>query len=45
MTVDLSCYKWYQSQTSGGVLARMLTPKGVDYEISHRLERGMKHSL
>ena len=43
--VGLDCYKWYQSQTSGGVLARTLAPKGVDLEIPHRLERGTKHSL
>ena len=28
LAVGLGCYKWYQSQTSGGVPARTLGPKG-----------------
>ena len=33
------------AQTSGGVPAKSLAPKRVDYEISRLLEREMKHSL
>ena len=29
LAVGLSCYKWYQSQTRGDVLARRLNPEGV----------------
>ena len=35
---EFDCYKWYQSQTPGGVPARTLTP-GVDCEIPRWLER------
>ena len=31
LVVGLSCYKWYQSQTPGGVPARMLSSEGGGY--------------
>ena len=31
LMVDLSCYKWYQSQTSGGVPVRTLNLEGGGY--------------
>ena len=36
LAVGLGCYKWYYSQTPGGVSVRKLAPKGVDCEIPHR---------
>ena len=40
LAVGLGCYKWYQSQTQGGVPARTLSPEGgVDFKIPRRLER------
>ena len=41
LVVALGRYKWYQSQTLGGVSARTLGSQGVDCEIPHRLEWGM----
>ena len=38
--MGLAYYKWYQSQTLGGIPTRTLGLKGgVDCEIPHRLER------
>ena len=39
LAVGLNCYKWYQSQSLDGVLARTLGPQGVDCEIPHLLEK------
>ena len=43
--MSLGYYKWYQSQTPGGVPTRMLDPKGVNCEIPRWLERRTEHSL
>ena len=38
LSMNLSCYKWYQSKALGNVPKRCWPPRGVDCKISHGRE-------